>query len=182
MRGLAAALFAVWVLVAASRAQADQFVVTLTVPSTDQLRIPGDGDSAYVYCSGGPETHDLLRIRYYRLLVTGGGWTLVDSSEVRGMEGVEISKTLDAGPGSWWYVTAVDTTGRNESCANQDVLYHGPVTSVPIDARRIGTLRARFFTPDGRKVERPVASGIYFWQGIDTAGRVVRRGRTVIIK
>lgn len=129
-------------------------------------------DSGSQYCGAeGDSLHDLLRIRIYRQLITGGPARVVDSLDVRGREGLGDSMRVDEVSGAWFYGTFVDTTGRNESCPTNRV-YRGPITSVPVaPVAQARPERIRWFDVRGRLVN-PVASGIYFWRAYYMGGRV----------
>lgn len=174
-------LVAVLLLVFATPARADVFRFCVRIPSTNAMVLYAGTDSATVVCGdSGVPTHDVGWLKMWRLPVSGGTWTCRDSFDVRGLEGADYCDSLDAGIGGHFYATAKDISG-NETCPSEDILYHGPVTSVPVDAVKIGTLHVKLFTVAGALAQDPMAQGIYFWKGWDDRGIERRRGKIAVL-
>jgi len=141
-----------------SAASAGTYTLVLTVPSTNAYV---QGDSVYE-CSGGGPTFDLAWIRFLRQDVTGGMPYVFDSTDVHHMEGQQIEKIVDSGPGAHFYTQPVDTAG-GAGCFDAGIYLPGYVTGVGIgdgpEWRQ--PVSVRTYDVQGRIVHGYMASGVY---------------------
>ena len=139
-------------------------------------------DSTYgIECSGGPALHDLAYSRLYGMPDTGGGVRLLQQHSASGMEGAPDSFVVDPGVGWLFYVTAVDSSGK-ESCASNTVYIPGSVTGVEPRLGGDPVLTVDTYDIHGRPVHGvPRASGVYY-RVIRHRSGLVSRKRVVVLK
>jgi hypothetical protein len=129
-----------------------------TVPSFSAY-----SDDTTATCEAWQPTQDLAWVRLYGYPVTGGGWRLVDSVDVRGMEGQEDS--IAAPWDGHFSVQPVDTAG-NAGCWSE-VAYIGPITGVtPGDGwpNPPRMLSMRWYDIQGKRIDWPPATSCVYWQ------------------
>jgi len=161
---------------AAARAPAALHWIVWTNPSTNALGYwaidPTTGDSTFSYdCGrgGGAPLHDLAKVRVWRWPITGGmPQLLLELSEV-GREGRPDSTQVTEG--AHYFVTAVDTTGRNNTCQS-NTIYIGAVTAVVTPPMPDWIVETKVFDVAGRLVREPRASGVYFYAARWHSGRI----------
>jgi hypothetical protein len=132
-----------------------------TVPSFSAY-----SDDTTATCDAWLPTQDLAQVKLYGYPITGGGYRLVDSVDVRGEEG-----QTDSIPVPWeghFYVIASDTAG-NRSCASNEA-YVGPITGVtPGDGwpNPPRMLSMRWYDIQGRRFDWPPRTNCIYWQVSD---------------
>jgi hypothetical protein len=149
-----------------------------TLPSTGQNRYvtskPDElGDSIHVECIGGPAIHGLRTAYLWGQGLRGGGFAVVDSHSVAGMEGRPDSfRVLVSGN---YFVTTRNSVGK--SCAPASpvkVMLETVLTGVPADAAADPVTSWTLFSPLGRRVRDFSATGVYFAKILRRSGRVER--------
>jgi len=148
--------------------------LTMTVPSTNAYV---EGDSVYT-CEGGEPTADVAWIRFRRYYVTGGGYQLFDSLDVRGKEGQQVTLMTDTGPGAHYTAQPVDTLG-NAGCVSDPVYKPGYVTAVGDEPVFIPG-KVEWYDVMGRgPFDKPQSQGIY-WRVQTVAGKRISRKVVVL--
>jgi len=138
-----------------------------------------DGDSVHVECDGGPAIHSLQSTELWWYPVTGGGYRKLLTQDARGKEGLADAITFDQGPGGHAYLIEVNNAGR--SCASNEVYVPG-FTTTGIDGTEVEqVVYTRCFDVHGKLVDKPRASGVYFWKSYWKSGRTTVK-REVYIK
>lgn len=140
-------------------------------------------DTTLFDCAGGPPTRDIDSLFVVGIPSTGGGERRVFAKSVRGREGQSdsCSLTLAGWRGGHFFVLVADTA-RNVSCASNRVWY-GSTTGVGGDPPGLvlDHVAEVYFDVQGRRVDHPKASGIYFRRRY-LNGRVLDTRRVVILK
>jgi len=145
--------------------------LTLTVPSTNAYV---EGDSVYV-CDGGAPTSDLAWIRFRRYYVTGGGYELFDSLDVRGKEGQQVTFMVDPGPGAHYTAQSVNLSGK-AGCVSDPVYKPGYVTAVGDEPPVFIPRDVKWYDVAGRgPFDKPQSQGVYFCVTTVAGKRVVRK-------
>jgi hypothetical protein len=154
-------------------------VLYFTLPSTGQYRYVSSkpdelGDSVHLECVGGPAIHGLRTAYLWGQGLRGGGFAVIDSHSVVGMEGRPDSfRVLVSGN---YFVTTRNSVGK--SCAPASpvkVLLETVLTGVPVDAASDPVTSWTLFSPLGRRVRDFSASGVYFAKLLRRSGRVERQ-------
>lgn len=138
-------------------------------------------DDSTALCDAYQPTQDLATMYLYGYPITGGGYRLVDSLDVRGREG-----QLDSMPVPWdghFYAIASDTAG-NRSCASNEA-YIGLTTAVePGDGwpNPPRLLSMRWYDIQGRPTGWPPPSSGVYWQVFDWSNGIRKVRRLVYLK
>jgi hypothetical protein len=133
-----------------------------TVPAMNAYT---EGDSVYI-CTNGDSTRDVSMVYLHGYPITGGGYRIVDSLDVRGHEG-----EMDSIPYPWeghYYLTTSDNTGE-ATCESNEV-YVGPITGVSEGDGWPGAprlLSMRYYDISGREIDWPPRTSCIYWQVSD---------------
>lgn len=150
-----------------------------TLPSTGQYRYvdttgEDQGDTLHVECVGGPVIHELQTAYLWGATLKGGGFAVIDSHSVVGMEGRPDSFNVRLSGN--YYVTTRNNVGQ--SCAPASpvtILLETTLTGVPTDAANDPVVSWTLFSPLGAKVRDFRASGVYFAKLVRRSGHTERR-------
>lgn len=150
----------------------------ITLPSTGQKRtvVPNPSnpaDSIQVECAGGPAIRGLQTVYLWGQSLSGGGFAVVDSHRVVGMEGRADSFVVTKSGN--YFVTTRNTVGK--SCAPDRPLtvILGSPTDVPVSEANDPVVSWTLFSPLGAKVREFRATGVYFAKLIRRSGRIDRQ-------
>lgn len=137
-------------------------------------------DSLVVECSGGPAITTLRAAYLWGQPLTGGGWRIVDSLAVVGMEG-----QADSFPAPWaghFYVTT--RNGAGLSCASNPAYIPDSTVTTGVGEGNGGPydpmVRSRLFDVHGRVVTGPLGAGVYFEKRWHRSGRTTTRKVAVL--
>lgn len=152
--------------------------IFFTLPSTGQHHwvVPDkDADSLQVECAGGDPLKALQTAYLWGQSLNGGGFTVVDSHSVIGLEGKPDSFTVTRSGN--YYVTTRNLVGM--SCAPEKpvtILMESILTDVPTSAAEASPVVSwKLFTARGTSVDDFGASGVYFAKVTRASGVVEGR-------
>jgi len=136
--------------------------------------VPGSGQSAApTTCSGGPVIHGLRTAYLWGQGMGGGGFAVVDSHNVMGMEGTPDSFQVNA-TGNY-FVTTRNNIGTSCAPGSPVSVVVGDPSGVEVVAGSDPIVSWTLFSPLGAKVKDFRASGVYFAKLQRRSGHVEHR-------